>query len=323
MAYGKLKVDKLESSGGGELTLPTSSGSSGQVLTTDGSGVLSFQTNSAGCDLTATASDTSFTIESSSGTNVQLPAASSTSWGVMTDEDKAKIDAIESSATADQTNAEIRAAVEAATDSNVFTDADHTKLDGLTSLDLLDEDNFASDSATKAASQQSIKAYVDTEVAGLVDSAPASLDTLNELAAALGDDSNYAATITTSLGLKAPKASPTFTGSVTVSAAVGSLSALTSASTVTIDMSTSSNFNLTLAHNITFAAPTNQTAGQSGSIFLLQDGTGSRTAAWNSDFKWAGATAPTLSTAAGTMDRIDYIIYASGSIHAVASLGVA
>ncbi len=44
-----------------------------------------------------------------------------------------KINAIEDSATSDQTNAEIRAAVEAATDSNVFTDADHSKLNGLTS----------------------------------------------------------------------------------------------------------------------------------------------------------------------------------------------
>ena len=42
--------------------------------------------------------------------------------------DGTKLDGIESGATADQTNAEIRAAVEAATDSNVFTDADHTKL---------------------------------------------------------------------------------------------------------------------------------------------------------------------------------------------------
>ena len=45
--------------------------------------------------------------------------------------DHAKLDGIETSATADQTNAEIRAAVEAATDSNVFTDADHTKLNAI------------------------------------------------------------------------------------------------------------------------------------------------------------------------------------------------
>ena len=47
--------------------------------------------------------------------------------------DGTKLDGIEASATADQTNAEIRAAVEAATDSNVFTDADHTKLNGISS----------------------------------------------------------------------------------------------------------------------------------------------------------------------------------------------
>ena len=56
------------------------------------------------------------------------------------------------------------------------------------------------------------KSYVDTEVANLVNSAPATLDTLDELAAALGDDANFATTITTSLGLKAPLASPALTG---------------------------------------------------------------------------------------------------------------
>ena len=45
--------------------------------------------------------------------------------------DGTKLDGIETGATADQTDAEIRAAVQAATDSNVFTDADHTKLDGI------------------------------------------------------------------------------------------------------------------------------------------------------------------------------------------------
>ena len=54
--------------------------------------------------------------------------------------------------------------------------------------------------------------YVDTAVANLVDSAPESLNTLNELSAALNDDANFATTITTSIGLKAPLASPTFTG---------------------------------------------------------------------------------------------------------------
>ncbi len=53
-----------------------------------------------------------------------------------------------------------------------------------------------------------------SQLGNLVDGAPAALDTLNELAAAINDDASYAAGITTALGLKAPIASPTFTGTV-------------------------------------------------------------------------------------------------------------
>ena len=59
--------------------------------------------------------------------------------------------------------------------------------------------------------------YVGTEVSNLVDSSPAALDTLNELAAALGDDPNFATTVTNSIALKAPLASPSFTGNVDTS----------------------------------------------------------------------------------------------------------
>ena len=55
-----------------------------------------------------------------------------------------------------------------------------------------------------------------TQLGNLIDGAPTALNTLNELAAALGNDSSYAATITTALGNKAPIASPTFTGTVTI-----------------------------------------------------------------------------------------------------------
>lgn len=53
-----------------------------------------------------------------------------------------------------------------------------------------------------------------SDITNLIDSAPAALDTLNELAAALNDDSNFASTITNSIALKAPLNSPTFTGTV-------------------------------------------------------------------------------------------------------------
>lgn len=55
---------------------------------------------------------------------------------------------------------------------------------------------------------------VTAAVAAVVDAAPSSLDTLNELAAALGDDANFASTVTNALAAKAPLASPTFTGTV-------------------------------------------------------------------------------------------------------------
>jgi hypothetical protein len=61
-------------------------------------------------------------------------------------------------------------------------------------------------------------AYVRGEVAALVNSAGATLDTLGEIATALGNDANLSTTLTTSIGTKAPIASPTFTGTVTIPA---------------------------------------------------------------------------------------------------------
>ncbi len=59
-------------------------------------------------------------------------------------------------------------------------------------------------------------AFVRAEVAALVNSAGSTLDTLGEIATALGNDANLSTTLTTSIGLKAPLASPTFTGTVTI-----------------------------------------------------------------------------------------------------------
>ena len=104
--------------------------------------------------------------------------------------------------------------------------------------------------------------------------------------------------------------------------AAANITALTDGSTITIDMATACHHSVTLGGNRTFAAPSNQAVGQSGSIFITQDGTGSRTASFNSAFKFAGGTAPTLSTAANAVDRIDYVIKASNVIHSVITLDV-
>ena len=102
----------------------------------------------------------------------------------------------------------------------------------------------------------------------------------------------------------------------------GEVTALTDASSIATDLALSNNFSVTLAGNRTLANPTNTVAGQSGSIFITQDGTGSRTLAFGTNFKFVAGTAPTLSTAASSIDRIDYVVASATQIHAVASLDV-
>ena len=97
----------------------------------------------------------------------------------------------------------------------------------------------------------------------------------------------------------------------------GTITTLTPGTTVTPDLAVSNNFTLTPAQNTTIANPTNITAGQSGSIFIVQDGTGSRTAAWGSYWDFAGGVAPTLTTTAAGVDRVDYVVRSSTSIHTV------
>ena len=73
----------------------------------------------------------------------------------------------------------------------------------------------ATDATTKAnAALASANTYTSTAVANLVDGAPALLDTLNELAAAIGDDANFATTLTTSVGTKVSKAGDTMSGNL-------------------------------------------------------------------------------------------------------------
>ena len=104
--------------------------------------------------------------------------------------------------------------------------------------------------------------------------------------------------------------------------AEANITALSDGATITIDMATACHHSVTLGGNRTFAAPSNQVVGQSGSIFITQDGTGSRTASFNSAFKFVGGVAPTLSTAANAIDRIDYIIKSSNVIQCAVSLDI-
>ena len=95
------------------------------------------------------------------------------------------------------------------------------------------------------------------------------------------------------------------------------IATLTDGATITPDFGANQNFTVTLGGNRTLANPTNIVAGQTGSIFVVQDGTGGRTLSFGSYFKFPAATAPTLTTTASAVDRIDYIVKSTTEIHAV------
>jgi len=86
----------------------------------------------------------------------------------------------------------------------------------------------------------------------------------------------------------------------------GSITALTDGATITPDFAAANNYSVTLGGNRTLANPTNITAGQSGVIVISQDGTGGRTLAYGSYFKFPGGTAPTLTTTASAVDVLAY-----------------
>jgi hypothetical protein len=96
----------------------------------------------------------------------------------------------------------------------------------------------------------------------------------------------------------------------------GTVVALTDGATITPDFALGNNFSVTLGGNRTLANPTNLTAGQSGVIVITQDGTGSRTLAYGSNWKFPGGTAPTLTTTAAAVDVIPYYVESASRITA-------
>jgi hypothetical protein len=98
------------------------------------------------------------------------------------------------------------------------------------------------------------------------------------------------------------------------------LTALTDAATIAVDLKTGVNFTVTLGGNRTLGFPSNPQVGQCGVIYVVQDGTGSRTLAYGSGYKFAGGSAPVLSTAAGTIDRLTYFVRSATHVDIDASL---
>jgi hypothetical protein len=195
-AQGTTADDALPKSGGAMTgAITTNSTFDGRDVATDG-------TKLDGIEANATADQTNAEIRAA------VEAASDSN--AFTDADHSKLNAIEAGATADQTAAEIKTAYESNSDTNAFTDADHSKLNGIAA----NANNYVLPSG------YATENYVNTQVTNLVDSSPATLNTLNELAAALGDDPNFATTTANSIGTKAALSGAAFTGAITTNSTI-------------------------------------------------------------------------------------------------------
>ena len=89
-----------------------------------------------------------------------------------------------------------------------------------------------------------------------------------------------------------------------------------------LNFATGNNFSMTLVGSIVLSNPTGVTTGQSGVIYIQQDGGGSRTVGFGSHWDFPSATAPSLSLTASALDAITYSVRTSTSIVAAALIGI-
>ena len=92
---------------------------------------------------------------------------------------------------------------------------------------------------------------------------------------------------------------------------------VTDAACISVNMALGNNFLVTLAGNRTLKKPVNCTVGQGGNIYLVQDGTGSRTLSYNTVWQFVSASVPSLSTGAADVDMLVYNARSSATIDAV------
>ena len=167
-------------------------------------------------------------------------------------------------------------------------------------------------SAVNLAAVTSINAVIATVSSTLA----TSIGTSNTLIAATS------VALATSIANHLPLAGGTITGEARFSkSAYADQTSLTDEATVSISLDLSNNFHLTLGDNRTLGNPTagNINLGQTGSIFVAQDGTGSRTLAFGTSYEFPAGTVPTMSTSINAVDRLDYIVRTSTAIQMVHS----
>jgi len=181
-----------------------------------------------------------------------------------------------------------------------------------TVTDILDEDTMSSDSATALATQQSIKAYVDAEIAGV--------GTTNIFGANIIFEGATADDFETTFAVTDPTADntitlPDATGNVIIDSKAQEFTktqnfnatTLTDAATIAWDASSNQVTSVELGGNRTFGAPTNLIDGGVYVLMVKQDVTGTRTATWNAVFKWTNGLTPTLSTGGSAKDIFTFL----------------
>jgi len=196
--------------------------------------------------------------------------------------------------------------------------------EGTTQVGLVTAEGTTQVAAVQSAASGFVtQADIDTSVAALVDTAPATLDTLNELAAALGDDPNFSTTVTNNIASKLPVTGGTMTGGLVVPSVTvnGTLDieevyekvvvSSNTSGTATFDTTTQGvvffNSNQTANRTINFTnVNANLGVGQSvtGSLLMAQGSTAYYLNAYQVDGstvtpKWSGGSAPTEGNASG------------------------
>ena len=158
------------------------------------------------------------TVPDANITLASTTAASTSVAGLMSAADKTKLDAIEASATADQTNAQIVAAVEAGTDSNTFTDADHSKLNAIEASATADQSNAEIVAAVEAGTDSNTFTDADHSKLNAIEASATADQSNSEIKTAYeanSDTNAFTDANVTTLGNRAPLASPDLTGTAT------------------------------------------------------------------------------------------------------------
>ena len=223
----------------------------------------------SGANLSTTLSPTDVIVNSDTGTDATIPAADGTNAGVMLPAQVTKLAGIATGATANDT------------DANLKNRANHTGTQLASTIS-----DFANN----------VRSAVLTGVSFAVSTAITASDTV---LTALGK-------LQAQINLRAPINKPSFTGISTFQGVKETVVTANTGTAYSINIGSGTIQNLTLTGNCVFTFPT-ATIGEQFTLFLSQDSTGSRTVTWPASIRWAGGSAPSLTTAASKTDVLSFI----------------